>query len=564
MTHSWKYVRRLKSGRLEFRRAFPSPLWGYLKKRELIVSLGARTLAERGAAERYGHALGHYQEQLESARRAIARDYDELDASRVSWIIGTFEAEFLAADDAARVRGTVDPESHDAADSGWTDVLEERDMTFIRGRFQDEAMALGARQGWVFDPSSDAFAALCLELFRTMVLANRLRMERDDGHPVPTPVAPEVPSIPRKAGTKAGLTFADYAREEMRRPTFTGGASTKQSWNTALRYFGEVCGELVPQEITRRQVSHFGDLLALAPIKRAIGEAERSWPIPRLVETYAGKDIERLSWKSRSALLGALHAAWACCQRSGAIDCDLPNPFARPNLGKVPVPRKNVGFTRDETCAIFALPIFTAGDRPVRGRGEAGFWLPLLLLTTGARPEELAQLLVDDVRQEAELEWLLTITAEGAHPYKRQRALKSPSAERTVPLPQVLIDLGFADYVGWMRDRGEQALFPALRTKGERGELWPSVGEWWGRYLSENGARPIGKRPAREFRPTWATIARECGVSREAQEYLMGHAPDASDMNARYGSREPLRREMRKLRLDGWGLDKVRRWEPPS
>jgi len=159
---------------------------------------------------------------------------------------------------------------------------------------------------------------------------------------------------------------------------------------------------------------------------------------------------------------------------------------------------------------------------------------------------------------------VLTITAEGAHPRKGQRSLKTPSAERTIPLPSILTDLGFADYVAWLEDSDEVALFPALRTKGQRGELWPSFGDWWGGYLTDHNARPTGKRPAREFRPTWATIARECGVSREAQEYLMGHAPDASDMNARYGSREPLRREMRKLSFDGWGLEKVQRWTPPS
>jgi integrase len=108
------------------------------------------------------------------------------------------------------------------------------------------------------------------------------------------------------------------------------------------------------------------------------------------------------------------------------------------------------------------------------------------------------------------------------------------------------------------------ALFPALRTKGKRDELWASFGAWWGRYLRRHAAQPKSKRPAREFRPTWATIARECGVALEAQQYLMGHAPASGDMNARYGSREPLSREMHKLSFDGWGLDKVCGWVVPS
>ena len=53
-------------------------------------------------------------------------------------------------------------------------------------------------------------------------------------------------------------------------------------------------------------------------------------------------------------------------------------------------------------------------------------------------------------------------------------------------------------------------------------------------------------------------------MSREAQEYLMGHAPDSNDMNAVYGSRESYRREMHKLSFVGWGLEKVQRWRPSA
>jgi integrase len=526
------------------------------------VSLKAKSLTEPGAFQRYNAANEDYERCVASARRAVSGSFDALDPLRVKWILEAFEADFLAADDAARVLGKADPDQHDAADSGLTDTLERGDVAQIVAMFKDEAFGLAKRQGWVLDASEPAFAALCLELLRGTVRANRLRMERDGGHPVPTPIAPEplrrirAPSISR-----AGTSFSAAVEAEMKRPTFTGGESTKQSWNTALRYFREVHGDVAAERVTRRHVSELADVLALAPTKRAISEPERAWPLPKLVEAYQGKDVERLSWKTRATMLGALQSAWNRCQRSGAIASELHNPFVRPNLGKAPAPRKNFGLTRAESSAIFALPIFSAGERPGGGRGEARYWLPILLLVTGARPEELAQAVVSDVQQDSKTrQWTLAITGEGSHPHKAQRTSKTPSAERIVPLPSIVIDLGFADYVAWLANRNELALFPDLRPKGARGELWPTFGQWWGSYLADHGARPTGKRPAREFRPTWATIARECGVSREAQEYLMGHAPDASDMNARYGSRQPLSREMDKLSFDGWGLEQVKKW----
>jgi integrase len=560
------YLRRLKSGRLEYRRAFPIELRAHLGRRELIVSLGAKSLSEFGALARYHAANEDYDRLVSTARRIATGSFDELDGPRAAWIVQTYEAAFLAADDAARVAGKADPECHDAADSGWTDILERGDVAHIRELFGDDAVALASQQGWVIDRSGEAFSALCLEMLRTTVRANRLRMERDEGHPVPTPVAPEPPPSARSALTRnAGASFDASVKREMKRPTFTGGASTKQSWNTALRYLREAHGELPPEAITRRHATELADLLALAPVKCAIERTQREWPLRKLIETHAGGHVQRLSWKTRATLMGALQAAWNQCQRSGGINDDLPNPFARPSLGKAPPPRKNDGLTRDEARAIFALPLFTVGERLRGGRGEAAFWLPILLLTTGARPEELAQALLSDVREDAEIgEWWLTIAAEEDHPHKHKRTLKTPSAERAIPLPNVLIELGFGDYVGWLRRRRDRALFPALRPKGQRGELFARFGDWWSGYLRANGVSLNGKRPAREFRPTWATIARECGVSREAQVYLMGHAPDASDMNARYGSREPLSREMHKLSFDGWGLEKVQRWQLPS
>ena len=53
MPNSHKYVRRLKSGRLEFRRAFPKRVKPFLRRHELIVTLEARCESEAGAMGRH-------------------------------------------------------------------------------------------------------------------------------------------------------------------------------------------------------------------------------------------------------------------------------------------------------------------------------------------------------------------------------------------------------------------------------------------------------------------------------------------------------------------------------
>ena len=48
-----KYVRRLKSGRLEYRRAYPDALKKRLGAREMVRSLGTTRMAEPAAMLRY-------------------------------------------------------------------------------------------------------------------------------------------------------------------------------------------------------------------------------------------------------------------------------------------------------------------------------------------------------------------------------------------------------------------------------------------------------------------------------------------------------------------------------
>lgn len=60
---------------------------------------------------------------------------------------------------------------------------------------------------------------------------------------------------------------------------------------------------------------------------------------------------------------------------------------------------KRKPFDVEALNAIFSGPVHADGERPVQGRGEAAYWLPLLALFTGARLEELGQLRPEDVQR---------------------------------------------------------------------------------------------------------------------------------------------------------------------
>ncbi len=565
------YLKRDKSGRLEFRRAFPEALRPFVpgNRRELTRSLGATSIHAPDAIERYRAAMKEFDKTVTAARKASSGAFDALDAPTIAYLAESFHVQALDSDDAGRwAKG-------DEWEERWPQKTRETlegmmpvyrhfqatgDLDGILHMWTDEALEFSASHGYRVNALGESFVDLCRALNEAAIRAGEARLQRLDGSLVPTPKEPPKPAnqTPVQSAPRLSIrTLTTLALEELDRPTATTGESTAQAARTALRLFSELHGDRPPEEISRAMVTQFIDALARCPVVR--GKARR--PLPELVEAFAGEDVPRLSWKTRDTHVGSLQAIWTKLQVSGQIDAGHPNPFAKHNLGKRPQRRENEGFEPHEIEAIFSLGVFTRGDRPRGGKGEACFWLPLLLATSGARPEEIAQLMVGDIRNEGG-RWLLTITGDGIHPHKGPRRLKNTASERTFPLPGLVLDLGFLDYLDWLKVGGEVALFPALRLKSKRELLYQGFGDWWGRYLRQHSAYPKGRRAGRDFRHTWATIARTSGVRDDALEYIMGHSP-AAKMNARYGTRRPLGDEMANVSFAGWGMEPVRPWAAP-
>ena len=85
------------------------------------------------------------------------------------------------------------------------------------------------------------------------------------------------------------------------------------------------------------------------------------------------------------------------------------------------------------------------------------FWVPLLGIHTGARAGELCQLATNDVFRNEEGMWVFDFNIFGPG---GKRLKVRESGARIVPVHKALRDLGFLDYVGEMRVKGEEILFP--------------------------------------------------------------------------------------------------------
>ncbi len=119
-----------------------------------------------------------------------------------------------------------------------------------------------------------------------------------------------------------------------------------------------------------------------------------------------------------------------------------------------------------QSCAPNAKEPYARQDRDWR------FWLPLIMLFSGARPNEIAQLRAQDVKQSTGKAWYLdlaTVSEDGS-----SVQVKTESSRRRIPLHDQLLKCGLLEFVAKRRQHGGEAadLFPTLKPDKYGNRAW--------------------------------------------------------------------------------------------
>lgn len=203
-------------------------------------------------------------------------------------------------------------------------------------------------------------------------------------------------------------------------------------------------------------------------------------------------------------------------------------------------------FTAAELTAIFSAEWFRAGQGSVTKAGSFHRWspyktfVPLIGLLTGARINEICQLSLSDLREEAPGVWVFAITksdldgidefdgiAETPAPMESKPAakrLKNANARRVVPVHSELIRLGLIDYRAALLAAGRRRLFPELKHDEIKG-YGKAPTRWFSEYLARLGMPRNGRKVFHSFRHNVATTLQNDLAGRPAAvKQLLGHA----------------------------------------
>jgi integrase len=181
-------------------------------------------------------------------------------------------------------------------------------------------------------------------------------------------------------------------------------------------------------------------------------------------------------------------------------------------------------FTNDELKAIFRHPIFT-GCRSklfINKPGEhmlsdGRYWMPIVALLSGGRLGELKAMRCSYYTKERGVHFLdISIRPERDDDEEdRKRSVKTPNAVRRIPIHQILIDLGFIEYLHDRKEAGEKFIFIQMA---------------YGQLMNERLIKAMGAKSEltsfHSFRHCVKGMIRAL-ESDETKNRLMGHAPSS-------------------------------------
>lgn len=323
------------------------------------------------------------------------------------------------------------------------------------------------------------------------------------------------------------------------------------------KIFEQLIGDLPIDELDRRVMRDFAEKIKDLPAERSKFARELSLTNPTFNELVALKkahDRPGITEGERRKILDTLAQIFNWAVEEGDMSS---NPASK--LGSEAVRKAGKRKTKaheqrnqlspDDLNKVFSVPWFIhgVGDRTAKGTFYAYrphyYWLPILALYCGGRLNELSQLYLKDVVVHEGVHCLdFNLDGDGKIDVDEpdaedadDKSLKNISSARRVPIPQLVIDLGFIRYVEKLRELGHTRLFPELIFDSEKG-YGKYAGKWFNDSLlgKKLGIPRDGKKTFHSMRHNFATALGDLRAEPNQMADLMGHSRKGSTSEVRY------------------------------
>jgi integrase len=370
----------------------------------------------------------------------------------------------------------------------------------------------------------DTYRTLCRELLKTYIRIIEIEGKRDtgdysdpvDGLSHKTQLAPEPPKDEPKENSKAlSVLIEIYCQEHHSLGTWSPKTEheVRSSFDLLLRILNDIPVATIDVEMFRQ----FKDTLMKLPPNLRKNPLYRDKSIFEILSMNPKVCINPRTMKKHIERASALFE-WA--KENGYMPL---NPSIKLRI------RSNRKASEDR--AVFTVDDLTKlfhGDAYLKDSHKQSwqFWIPILGLFTGMRLNEIAQLHLEDIREEGGVH-VIDVNDEGV------KRLKNVASRRLVPIHDFLTnDLQFLEYVQGLKSRGCTRLFEEL--KEGRDGYSHEVSKWFARYRRQCGIPDGEKKTFHSFRHTFINTLKQVGIDKSIVGGIVGHA-DSSITYDRYG-----------------------------
>ncbi len=324
-----------------------------------------------------------------------------------------------------------------------------------------------------------------------------------------------------------------------------GGKFTEKAENRVREGFSllvEVMGDPKLVKVDRDYLREYESLLRSIPARRDLAKIR-----------YRINDIHELMVKAREngdplmsdntvrKYMRVIFEAFRWADGEGIFIKSPANQFFAPVENEKMDQDFKADFTDEDLHAIFNRPWFKRGtvDRNSGGRFHHyrafHYWLPLIGFFTGARINELCQLYLDDIKQDAAGFYFFEISNE-----RVDQSLKTINSRRKIPLHPTLIKLGLIRYCEALKKAGHARLFPELPYHSVKG-YGDKASDWFNRSLLkvQLGFEKGSKKSFHSFRHTFSTRLKQAGIDSETRAQFVGHIRGSGETENRYSKDHP-------------------------
>lgn len=261
--------------------------------------------------------------------------------------------------------------------------------------------------------------------------------------------------------------------------------------------------------ISATEAQRIKDTLIRYPRNRRKDPKTRGLP---LHEALTVEGVQTLNVQTINKYLQTYGTMFGWAKRNGYVDKNVFDGLSI-RLGKKQARVARTAFT-DAQVQIILRELLDNPNGYVRLAYQK--WGPLIGLYSGARLNEIAQIHLNDIRQQDGI-WCFDLNDDDA-----SKRLKTDASRRRVPIHSRLIELGLLDYVQALRESGAQKLFPDFQYCPKNG--WGrSLGRWFNDQFLVRTALKAKGVSFHVFRHTVVTTLFQAGVEEALVQTIVGH-----------------------------------------